>query len=1640
MLKNNGKIIIGRNFLFALSIISLMFIAFGLNVENSYALELNDTVDGMGVDSDNTVKLENSQDEILEVDSQDILKSTIKPKKNTYKSIQEAIDSAKAGDTIKLSGKYYSNGEQIVISKKLTLTADKTAILDGKHLSRAFHVKVKGEGSVFKNIKFINGNAKYGSAIYIKSKNVHVENCIFEDNHANKGGALFTVADLDITSGTIVDNCQFRRNTGYNENFENYSYSGALSVYGRNSVIKNCLFEDNWIKAKQDCFGGAIQVGLDLPDSNVKVINCIFKNNRAISLGSHSHGGAGCVRDGSSYVKCIFINNSADQGGALTFHASGAIVNCTFIGNTANRLYGGAISTGFLFDYMKLNILDCSFDGNSAPVGGAIQVKGLNILINNSDFKNNHVTKYGGAVNIEAEDVAIKSSIFNFNKANIDGGAVYIKGKNTLIVTSSFNSNEAVPDVDKLDDGLGGAIYINSSYASIKNNSFKFNIARNGSAIYYDEMGEKLTLENNELYQNQAWVYQLPIFSKDIYYGDGEKIKVILIGGNNIAKFDNLAVSNAIYNAADTVNITVDGQYPVYGATNTGELYQDSREYNIRVLLTVKHEDGTVVYNCDGNTNYLGEINVNLDNLKPGKYYVSAKHYEDTYYKSITNITTFTVYPKVDNQIKITSDKAVYNFEDIVVWCINITNNGPNNATGVVASELLSVGLIYVSDTSDGLYDPKTGILNISTLDVGEKVSFNILTIINKTGEITNKVNITAIEFDTNLDNNFDERLITVNPASDIQVVKSVNNTVPNYHDLVNWTILIRNNGPDVAHDILVCDVIPSTLIPINYNSNKLTWKIESLKVNEEIVFNVITLINDTGVIKNTVNASAREFDYDLSNNEDCEIVKISSASDLSIVKSVNASNVDYMDIVKWTLTIKNNGPNNATSVKITDILPEGFIPLNSTLSLTEDMIELGDLAIGESMSIDIICKVNATGNYTNFAYIYGNEYDPNLANNQDNKSITVNFAADLEITKTVDEEKPKNGDLITWTITVKNNGPNIAHDIKVYEALSNSLIWVEDDSSGDYDPQTGVLNIDVLDIGEEYEVNIICQVNRTGIIINDVNVTSLEFDYNLSNNQANESIEVKPSADVNIIKLVNNTNPNYNDLVKWTIIVSNNGPNKATGVKVSEIMPDGLIVLNSTATKGVYDNDLWFVCCLEKREMQTLEIICRVNKTGVITNLVEINATEYDPNSTNNKANESIKVSPAVDIEVIQNVNNAYPLFGQSITWMITVKNNGPDNASEVELSDILPETIIFADYNSTKGEYIDGIWNIGNLNAGGCEYLNITCIANDLGLTVNNAQAVSYEYDWDESNNYDDAQINVRPVADLSIEKLVDNINPNYGDLITWTLIISNNGPNDASNVVVFDRLPKQLEFIKSSDDENYNDGNWHVNTLKTGESKQLTIRCKVIATGLIKNTVNLSSDEFDPDLNNNKADKEISVPQASDLSITKIASKYKYVIGEIITYVIEVVNNGPDAAYNIKINEILDDLLRLKSFKVSKGNFNKFTNVWTINYLRYGESASLSIKAIATGTGVVKNTVSVTSDSFDYDLSNNKDIAAVKIVKKTSKVIHNKSKVKNVRIPENKISNFKLHPTANPFFLLLVSCVVSIIFLSENIFKKR
>lgn len=1673
MLKNNGKMIVGRNFLFSLCVICLMFTAFGLTIENSFAADVNGTMDDMGLESDNMVKLGNSQDnETLKAesfDSQDQLSATLTPSGNLYKDIQDKVNAANAGDTILLKGTYYSKGnDKIIINKKLTITADSTATLDGKHLSTAFTINSGAAGTVLRNIKFINGEGTTGSAVHVYAKNVKVENCIFEDNHANSGGALYTHFSLDGASGLVVDNCQFRRNTGYYPNFEGNAWSSALTMYGRDSELKNSLFEDNWVKGKPCSWGGAIQIGLDEPGSNGKVTNCVFKNNRAIGIEANSHGGAGCIRSGTTYSNCIFINNFADEGGALTFHGSGEIRNCTFINNTAGR-FGGALSTGFLYDYMDMTVADCNFDGNSAPIGGAIQANGVNILIDNVNFKNNHVTENGGAVYGKAEDVTIKDSTFNSNNASIDGGAIYILGKNTIVQDSSFIGNEAIPDVNKINDGLGGAIYVNSTQALIKNNSFRFNTARNGSAVYYDKSGEQFTLENNELYQNQAWVYQLPISAEDIYYGDSERIRVVLYGGNNIADFDNLAVSNAIYNDADNTKIVVDGQYPVSGATNSGELYQDSREYNINVLLSVQHEDGTVVYNQMGHTNYLGEIVVDLDNLKPGKYFVNAQHYEDTYYKPITNVTTFTVSPKVDIEVRKTSSRDVVNFEDVVTWTITVKNNGPNDSTDVTVYDILPEGLIWLSDTSKNQYDHKNGVLRLGNLKANGAFSFDMVTIVNVTGEIVNRVNVTSNEFDTNTTNNHDEKTIFVNPSADLAVVKSVSNPKPNYGDHVIWTVEITNNGPDAAHDVKMHDVIPKSLSYVgsdgNYDSKSGIWTVGTLENGQKKTLNIECIVETTGMTENIASVNGSEYDHDLTNNKDTERIYAASAVDLTIEKTANASTANFNDLVKWTLVISNRGPDAATNVRVIDLLPDGFTYVGS--ALTKEKYDDGTFVIdrleaNENVKIEMTTLVETTGKCANYANVSSDEYDYDLTNNEDKESIFINPASDLSVTKSVSDSNPEFGDIITWTIEIVNNGPDVAHNVTAIDLLPDSLIWIEDDSLLDYNHKTGVLSIYELDVGESYVLNIDCRVNGTGSIHNNVSVMASEYDCNLTNNFDNETVEVEKSADVSVIKLVNNSSPKYNDLIKWTLVISNNGPDKATDVYVEEALPEGLQLVNYTATKGIYDRDIWAMCCLENGEVQTIELVCRVTKTGSFTNVAVIYANEFDPNESNNQDNKSIEVPPSVDLQVVIEVNNTNPAFAETVNWMITVKNNGPDDATGVVLEDILPEELIFVECSPNKRNFAGDIWHLGSLNAGDSVTLNLTTVANALGTIINDVSVDANEYDWNRSNNQDDDLIDINPIADLSIEKLVDKQSPLYGENVKWTLVVRNNGPNRANNVVVRDVLTEGLEFVNSNG--GYSGGIWNVGVLEVGEEKSIDIICKVISTGDIVNLASVNADEQDLNESNNKDEESIHVDSAADLSITKIASKYKYGLGDVIEYEIEVTNNGPDTARNIKVTEMLSKSLKFKSFKASKGKFDKSTMVWSISSLGYGESAKLIIKVVAVGTGKIKNTVKLTSDTFNYDMSNNDDFAVVKVTKKSpnkkgsasnygagktngfgkrnfglNNGLGNSNHGPDDSFDDSSLNNLQNHKTADPIWLLVISSLFSIICFGGNISKK-
>lgn len=1341
----------------------LLMILFLAASGTAFSADLNETseVPEVSVCKDN---LENSQNNVVE-------SSEITLNGGKFSDIQKAIDNVGDGGTIHLNG-YYSaqnNDSVIYVNKNIRIAGGLDTVLDGKNISCIFSIQKTGSNCQISNLKFVNGMDVHGGAMIILGKNVVVENSVFENNYANHSGGAIYVLSIFNDSGRypeegenlIIKNCNFTNN------FAQVA-AGAIGVYGNNTQVIGCNFVSNKVKpaTNHKSYGGAIQIGRDEYNLCSYVVNCNFIGNEAIAHDlNNSHGGAGCVRAGITYQNCKFINNSADQGGALTYHASGIIEDCVFINNSA-KLYGGALSTGYMDMDMDLKVINCNFEQNNAPYGGAVQLKGKNIEIQNSVFNKNTAAVNGGAINIVAKTVAIGGTEFNKNTAHVNGGAIYINGNKTVIEDSSFMANEAIPDVKKLDDGLGGAIYINSSSATINKNIFNNNVARNGSAIYYDKSGLNCIISDNAMAENQAWVYALPIYAKSIYYGEDCEVSATLFGGNNIAKYNDLFVSNAIYNNAKQDKIKVNGETPILGAVDNGKLYQDSREYNMDILLTVTHEDGSVAFNKTLKSDFKGQVSNILKNLKPGRYKISATHFEDTYYKYIANVTYFSVFPKADLQLNKSSNLINANYGDIVIWTLKITNNGPNVGTGIRLKDLIPDGLIILS-CDDENYNKKTGILNIDSLNMGESKIINIKTLVNKTGTFINEASVSGNEYDWDLKNNNDSAGINVNPSADLAVKILVNDTNPKFNSLVKWTLRVTNNGPDEATGVVVCDLLSKDLIYLsstgNYDVKSGLWNIETLESGKSVSIDIVTLVNKTGKIANDASVSGKEYDWNLSNNYDNKSIAVDVCADLAIKKLVNDTNPKFNSLVEWTLRVTNNGPDTATGVVVCDILPEGLISIDKSFNGTWNV---GKLLNNQTKELTIICLVNKTGKLVNIADIAGNEYDCNLTNNIVNKSIEVAQSADLFVKKYVNNTSPDFGEIIKWSVVVSNNGPDIATNVQVNDLLDDGLIFVKSSSTkGNYDVKSGIWTIDSLAPETDETLNIYCKVNKIGKILNFVSVNSTQYDWNESNNHDNESVNAVKIADLSVIKLINNSNPNYNDLIKWTIIVSNKGPNMATGVIVNDLLPKSVEYISSYLSKGFYNpvNGIWDVGNLNVGEKLQLNIVSKIVKTGDITNVVNVKGNEKDSNLTNNHFEKSVHVKPAADLSIEKSVSKQEVNINDLIEYVIEITNNGPDSAENIKVSELLNPNLKVISFESTKGNFnnTNNVLTIDSLVNGEKVRLTINAAANACGKFENKVVVSSDTFDYDKSNNQDGTSVFV---SENTTEKIENPVNDTY------------------------------------------------------------------------------------------------------------------------------------------------------------------------------------------------------------------------------------------------------------------------------------
>ena len=263
------------------------------------------------------------------------------------------------------------------------------------------------------------------------------------------------------------NNSDFSKDVFYykaNENFKD----GGLYVNSQNVTLD--LNGHSIIHSGSRKFDATVDDGtLNIIDSsnNMGSVSGIRLNSGTLNLNGitvKDASDSGVENNGGmlNAENCTFKNNN--KTAVYINNASADIKKCTFDGNYGKS--GGAIR--FLKDFnlldVSLNVRNCDFINNSANEGGAVYAN-YDTSIRDCTFRNNSSTGSGGAICFDyrgynlCSSLWLRGSTFTGNKSGKKGGAIYCDSMNYLnLWDTSITGNEANEE--------GGGIYAQKGSSS----------------------------------------------------------------------------------------------------------------------------------------------------------------------------------------------------------------------------------------------------------------------------------------------------------------------------------------------------------------------------------------------------------------------------------------------------------------------------------------------------------------------------------------------------------------------------------------------------------------------------------------------------------------------------------------------------------------------------------------------------------------------------------------------------------------------------------------------------------------------------------------------------------------------------------------------------------------------------------------------------------------------------------------------------------------------------------------------------------------------------------------------------------------------------------------------------------------------
>ncbi|MCY6958953.1 DUF6923 family protein [Clostridium brassicae] len=907
----------------------------------------------------------------------------------------------------------------------------------------------------------------------------------------------------------------------------------------------------------------------------------------------------------------------------------------------------------------------------------------------------------------------------------------------------------------------------------------------------------------------------------------------------------------------------------------------------------------------------------------------------EDYYLQIDPVADISVVKTVNPDPVVAGNQAIYT--------ITVSNAGPSDATNVILTDVIPACILNPEFSIDGglTWNPWVSPYNIGTIVAGGTVTVLIRGTVDPscTGTITNTATVSSDVLDPDPTNNTSTIVTQIDTSADLSITKTVNPDPVVAGEQATYTITVNNAGPSDALNVTLTDVIPACILNPEFSlDGGLTWNpwVSPYVIGTMAAGATVTILirgtvdpSCTGTITNTARVDSTTPDPDPTNNETTIVTQIDTSADLSITKTVDPDPVVAGQLATYTITACNAGPSDALDVILTDAIPACI--LNPEYSLDGGIIwaawtgsvNLGTIPAGQCVTVLIRGTVDpsCTGTITNTARVDSTTPDPDPTNNETTIVTPIDTLADLSITKTVDPDPVVAGEEATYTITACNAGPSDAQNVILTDVVPACLLNPEYSLDGGitWAAWTGSVNLGTIPAGQCVTVLIRGTVDPscTGAITNTARVDSTTPDPDPTNNETTIVTPIDTSADLSITKTVNPDPVVAGEEAIYTITACNAGPSDAQSVTLTDVIPACLLnpeysldggVTWAAWTGSVNLGTIPAGQCVTVLIRGTVDPSCM----GTITNTARVDSTTPDPDPTNNETTIVTPIDTSADLSITKTVNPDPVVAGEEATYTITACNAGPSDAQSVILTDAVPACLLNPEY-SLDGGVTWLVWtgsvNLGTIPAGQCVTVLIrgTVDPSCMGTITNTARVDSTTPDPDPTNNETTIVTPIDTLADVSVVKTANANNFTTGDVVTYTIDVTNAGPSDAQNVILTDVVPPQILNPEFSIDGGVTWSPWvspyNIGTIAAGTTATILIRGTISETaiGTVRNTASISSDTEDPDPTNNKSTVDVEVKVAK-LEVVKSVDKSAALVGDTLTYIVTIKNTGNVPANNV------------------------------------------------------------------------------------------------------------------------------------------